>query len=393
MAAFAIVFGTRNIDAAEHHQGMVAAVAFESVVKLLSFLAVGVMVVWGIHDGFADLFDRTAEHPEIARLLTAEPALGDGSWITVTLLSMAAIICLPRQFQMMIVENVREAHLRRALWLFPLYMLLINLFVLPVAVTGLMHFQAGTVDPDMFVLALPLSQGWKGAGIVRLRGRVVGGHQHDHRRDGGAEHDGVERSGDPGAAAPQPAQAGPPPRPYPAAAGDPADRHPDDPADGLRVFPVRRQRLCAGRHRPDLLHRRRPVRAGPDRRHLLERRNAARSHHRADRRDSGLDLYAPAAVVRPLRLARPRFPVQRSRWYGTAAALRAVRPGRAGPAVARAVLEHGAECRALCRGVAVRPAQRRRTGPGQRLRRRVPDDGAGDRGLVFLARQHDGRRA
>ena len=105
MAAFAIVFGTRNIDAAEHHQGMVAAVAFESVVKLLSFLAVGIMVVCGIHDGFSDLFARTAEHPEITRLLTAEPALGDGSWITVTLLSMAAIICLPRQFQMMIVEK------------------------------------------------------------------------------------------------------------------------------------------------------------------------------------------------------------------------------------------------------------------------------------------------
>ncbi|KJB97531.1 histidine kinase [Skermanella aerolata KACC 11604] len=170
MAAFAIVFGTRSIDAAEHHQGMVAAVAFESVVKLLSFLAVGVMVVWGIHDGFGDLFERTASNPAVARLLTAEPALGDGSWITVTLLSMAAIVCLPRQFQLMIVENVRESHLRRALWLFPLYMLLINLFVLPVAVAGLMLFPAGSVDPDMFVLALPLSQGWKALALFAFIG-------------------------------------------------------------------------------------------------------------------------------------------------------------------------------------------------------------------------------
>ncbi|EWY38736.1 histidine kinase [Skermanella stibiiresistens SB22] len=170
MAAFAIVFGTRNIDATEHHRGMVAAIAFESVVKLVSFLAVGVMVVWGIHDGFGDLAERVAAAPAIARLLTAEPALADGGWITVTLLSMAAIICLPRQFQVMVVENMRESHLRRAMWLFPLYMLLINLFVLPVAVTGLLLFPDGKVDPDMFVLALPLSEGWRGLALLAFLG-------------------------------------------------------------------------------------------------------------------------------------------------------------------------------------------------------------------------------
>ncbi|KAA0677494.1 sensor histidine kinase [Roseomonas genomospecies 6] len=159
MAAFAIMFGTRHIDAAEHHEGMVAAIAFESVVKLVAFLAVGAAVVWGMHDGPAELFAKAAEHPEIRSLFTSAPALADGSWLTMTMLSMAAVLCLPRQFQVTVIENVDERHLTRALWLFPLYMLLINLFVLPVAVAGLMRFPGHAVDPDMFVLALPLAAG------------------------------------------------------------------------------------------------------------------------------------------------------------------------------------------------------------------------------------------
>jgi Na+/proline symporter/nitrogen-specific signal transduction histidine kinase len=170
MAAFAIVFGTRNIDASERHEGLVAAIAFESMVKLVSFLAVGAYVVWGMFDGFGDLFGRAAAHPEVARLLTAEPALGDGSWITITLLAMAAIICLPRQFQVMVIENVREVHLRRAIWLFPLYMLLINLFVLPVALAGLMQLPGSGIDPDMFVLALPLAEGWRSLALFAFVG-------------------------------------------------------------------------------------------------------------------------------------------------------------------------------------------------------------------------------
>ncbi|WP_448204455.1 ATP-binding protein [Azospirillum sp. sgz302134] len=162
MAAFAIVFGTRHIDAAEHHEGMVAAIALESVVKLVAFLVLGGFVVWVLHDGGTDLFSRAAENPEIVRLFTAAPALGDGSWFTTMLLSTAAVLCLPRQFQVMVIENVDERHLTRALWLFPLYMLLINLFVLPVAVAGLLRFPDRAVDPDMFVVALPLAagEGW-----------------------------------------------------------------------------------------------------------------------------------------------------------------------------------------------------------------------------------------
>jgi len=155
MALFAILFGTRHIDATEHHQGLVAAIAFESVVKLVAFVSVGLFVTFGMFDGFGDLFSRAASLPDTARLLTLEPVT---DWIPFTLLSMLTIICLPRQFQVSVVENVDEEHLNKALWLFPLYLLLINIFVLPIALAGLLHFRAGGVDADTFVLALPMAQ-------------------------------------------------------------------------------------------------------------------------------------------------------------------------------------------------------------------------------------------
>jgi Na+/proline symporter/nitrogen-specific signal transduction histidine kinase len=154
MALFAILFGTRHIDATEHHQGLVAAIAFESVVKLVAFVCVGLFVTFGLFDGFGDLFSRVAENPELTRLTTMEPV---SQWLPLTLLSMIAIMCLPRQFQVTVVENIDERHLNKALWLFPLYMLLINLFVLPIALAGLMRFPPGVVDADTFVLALPMA--------------------------------------------------------------------------------------------------------------------------------------------------------------------------------------------------------------------------------------------
>jgi Na+/proline symporter/nitrogen-specific signal transduction histidine kinase len=158
LAWFAILFGTRHLDATERHEGLVAAIAFESVVKLFAFLAVGVFVTWGIHDGPAALFARAAEVPAAAHLLHADFGTS-GNWAAMLLLSGFAVLFLPRQFQVMVVENVDEGHLRRAVWLFPLYLLAINLFVLPVALAGLVHFQGGAADPDTFVLSLPLAYG------------------------------------------------------------------------------------------------------------------------------------------------------------------------------------------------------------------------------------------
>jgi Na+/proline symporter len=158
LAAFTILFGTRHLDATERHEGMVAAIAVESVVKLVAFLAVGAFVVWGMHDGVGDIFARAAAVPEVAtRLNRADAPAAYGSWGTLVFLSLFAALLLPRQFQIAVVENVDATHLNRAVWLFPLYLFLINLFVLPVALAGLMHFPVGTVDADTFVLTLPMA--------------------------------------------------------------------------------------------------------------------------------------------------------------------------------------------------------------------------------------------
>ncbi|MCX7659130.1 sensor histidine kinase [Caldimonas sp.] len=163
LAGFTIVFGVRHLDSTERHEGMVAAIAFESLVKLLAFLAVGVFVTWGLYDGLGDLFGRALADPELAALLSPSQGAGQGhgfaygSWFALTLLSMLSVIFLPRQFQVMVVENVDENHLKRAAWAFPAYMLLINLFVLPIALGGLMHFDKGSHDPEGFLISLPLS--------------------------------------------------------------------------------------------------------------------------------------------------------------------------------------------------------------------------------------------
>ena len=159
MAAFTVLFGTRHLDATERHEGLVAAIAFESVVKLAAFVAVGLFVVFGLFNGLGDLFGQVRELPELERLLTrADTASGYGSWAALTFLSMLSVILLPRQFQIAVVENVNESHLRRAVWMFPLYLFLINLFVLPIALGGLIYFGMGSgIDADTFVLTLPLA--------------------------------------------------------------------------------------------------------------------------------------------------------------------------------------------------------------------------------------------
>jgi Na+/proline symporter/nitrogen-specific signal transduction histidine kinase len=160
LALFAILFGTRHLDASERHEGMVAAIAFESLVKLAAFLAIGAFVSFGLFDGFSDLFGRAAANPKLASLLAPfdGPAGSYASWFWLLVLSGFAILCLPRQFQIAVVENVDESHISKASWLFPAYMLAINLFVLPIALGGLLQFADGSVDADNFVLALPISQ-------------------------------------------------------------------------------------------------------------------------------------------------------------------------------------------------------------------------------------------
>jgi Na+/proline symporter/signal transduction histidine kinase len=150
LALFTIIFGTRNLDANERHHGIVTAIALEAVVKLVALLAVGAFVVWGVADGWGDMLARIEASP------IADWPLAPGRWIGLTFVSAAAVLTLPRMFQVMVVENADERHLATASWAFPLYLMLMSLFVLPIAVVGLATLPAGS-NPDLFVLTLPLA--------------------------------------------------------------------------------------------------------------------------------------------------------------------------------------------------------------------------------------------
>jgi Na+/proline symporter/CheY-like chemotaxis protein/PAS domain-containing protein len=155
MAAFAVLFGTRHADATEHQDGLMLAVATESIVKLVAFIAVGIFVTFVMFHGPLALLAQALARPDTAAVLGRLPPLAN--FCAMTTLALFAIVLLPRQFHVMIVENHSEAEVRRAAWLFPAYLVLINLFVLPIAIAGLVSFPAGHVDGDMYVLALPLA--------------------------------------------------------------------------------------------------------------------------------------------------------------------------------------------------------------------------------------------
>ncbi|HET6838893.1 MAG TPA: hybrid sensor histidine kinase/response regulator [Bradyrhizobium sp.] len=153
MAAFAVLFGTRQADATEHQHGLMLAVATESIVKLVAFIAAGAFVTFWMFTP-AELIERAMKTPEAVRAIDYTPSIGN--FLTMVLLSFCAIMLLPRQFHVSVVENSTDAEVGRARWLFPLYLVAINLFVIPIALAGLVTFPFGAVDSDMFVLALPL---------------------------------------------------------------------------------------------------------------------------------------------------------------------------------------------------------------------------------------------
>lgn len=170
MALFTVVFGTRKLDPNERHEGLVAAIAFESIVKLIAFLMVGIFVTFGLYNGFDDLFSKAQLGAETAGMLTFS---GSGvtpfSWNMLLLLSLFAVLLLPRQFHISVVENTHPRQIAKAMWVFPLYLLLINIFVLPVALAGKMTF-GDTIHPDTYVLSLPLAQGARWLALVAFVG-------------------------------------------------------------------------------------------------------------------------------------------------------------------------------------------------------------------------------
>lgn len=163
LAVFTVLFGTRNLDANERHHGVVMAIAVEAVVKLVALLAVGIFVVWGVAGGWGEMLARVDASP------IAEWQLDGGRWIGLILVSAAAVVTLPRMFQVMVVENPDQRHLATASWAFPLYLLAMSLFVVPIAVVGLAELPAGA-NPDLFVLTLPLARGEGGLAMLAFLG-------------------------------------------------------------------------------------------------------------------------------------------------------------------------------------------------------------------------------
>lgn len=161
MSAFIIIFGTRKIDASERQEGMVYAIAFEAVFKLVAFLVIGAYVTYSIFNGFGDIFTQADEQLLLNRSVSVKNTSSGGYWDWFMLINLSFLVfmLLPRQFYLIGVQNTNETHSHTATWLFPLYLLAINIFIIPLSLAGLLLFRGQPVDADMFMLLLPLSQG------------------------------------------------------------------------------------------------------------------------------------------------------------------------------------------------------------------------------------------
>ncbi|HZJ94574.1 MAG TPA: PAS domain-containing hybrid sensor histidine kinase/response regulator [Thiopseudomonas sp.] len=167
LALFTILFGTRKLDVTEHHRGLMFAIAFESLVKLMAFVAVGLFVIYGLYNGFGDLWQQAKQAPKLDEYwneATNWPAM-----IVQTCVAMMAIYTLPRQFHVTVVENNDYADLRVARWVFPAYLLIVALFIIPIALAGQLRLPISVV-PDSFVISLPLAEGYPNLAILAFIG-------------------------------------------------------------------------------------------------------------------------------------------------------------------------------------------------------------------------------
>ncbi len=155
LALFASYYGTRYVDASEKRKGIVTAVALESILKLVFFVIIGVYVTFFVFDGFSDIYQKAVilEHFKEKNTIGGLPEVLN--WFFLCVLSMFAIFLLPRQFQVAVVENNRENHVNKAVWLFPLYLLVFNIFVYPIAWGGNVLFQHQPVNSDLYSLLIP----------------------------------------------------------------------------------------------------------------------------------------------------------------------------------------------------------------------------------------------
>lgn len=165
LAIFVIIFGTRRIDTTEHQHGVMTAIAFESILKLIAFLTVGLWVSWKVYGGSG------IEVSNSFAALTSGPSSWLHDLLIPTMMSMAAVICLPRQFHAMVVENGDIRDFYKARWLFPVYLVLTSLFVLPLAVAG-NSLLGASVPADGYVIALPKMLGSESMAVLAYMGGV-----------------------------------------------------------------------------------------------------------------------------------------------------------------------------------------------------------------------------
>ncbi len=175
LSVFGVVFGARRLVSSERHEGLVAAIAVGSIIKLAAFLTVGIFVTYFMFNGFTDIFSRTQTQNSV--LLDHLTTIGEPgeppylNWFAMLTMSMGVVMLLPRQFQMMVIENSAEEHIKNAMWLFPAYTFLINLFVVPIALGGILH-TGGSSGADFFVLTLPLKTGHQWLALFTFLGGV-----------------------------------------------------------------------------------------------------------------------------------------------------------------------------------------------------------------------------
>ncbi len=159
IAVFSAYYGTRYVDASEKRPGIIAAVAVESFLKLIFFIILGIFIVFGVFNGFNDIYEKAAQLPDFKKLNTFSGIESGFNWLMIALLSMSAIFILPRQFHTTIVENKSEKHLKTLIWVFPLYMLIFNFFVFPIAWGGNYLFQGMAVNPEFYSILIPQKLG------------------------------------------------------------------------------------------------------------------------------------------------------------------------------------------------------------------------------------------
>lgn len=155
IALFSSYYGTRYVDASEKRLGIISAVAVESFLKLVFFIVLGIFVVYGVFNGFHDIYEKASLLPDFSQKNTFKGIEGSANWFLLSMLSMTAIFLLPRQFHSAIIENRKEKHIHTAIWVFPLYMLLMNIFVFPIAWGGKVLFAGEHVNPEFFSILIP----------------------------------------------------------------------------------------------------------------------------------------------------------------------------------------------------------------------------------------------